>query len=155
MQHNLETVLAAHPFCEGLSASQISTLASCATSRQYFAGDVVFRQGEEAKNLLLIRRGTIAIEISAAPRGALTLQTVGDGEVLGWTFAVPPYVHRYDARAVNLTRVVSLECEGLRDKFGEDKDLGYVVLLRLLTVMAKRLEGARIQMLDLYGPTTK
>ncbi len=151
MIQGLEHLLAGHAFFGGLSPDHLDLLVGCASNRRYAAGEFIFRQGEEAKDFFLIRHGKVAIEVAGPEKGALTLQTVGEGDVLGWAWIVPPYVHRFDARAVELTRAVALDGVCLRGKFDEDHELGYELLRRFVGVISERLESARLQLVDLYG----
>lgn len=151
MIRGLDGILAEHPFFHGMSEAQIALLVGCAWNRRYRAGESIFRQGQDAGEFFLIRQGRVAVELDAADRGRLTLQTLGEGEILGWAWIVPPYVQRFDARAQELTRVVALDGACLRGKFDDDHELGYELLTRFVAVMTQRLEAARLQLLDLYG----
>jgi len=151
MIRGLDGILAEHPFFHGMSEAHIALLVGCASNRRYRAGESIFRQGQDAGEFFLIRQGRVAVELDAADRGRLTLQTLGEGEILGWAWIVPPYVQRFDARAQELTRVVALDGACLRGKFNDDHELGYELLTRFVAVMTQRLEAARLQLLDLYG----
>lgn len=151
MVQNLEPLLALHPFFSGLRSDHLTLLVGCASNRRYDPGELVFRQGDEARDFFLIRHGKVAIDVSAPDKGAITLQTLREGDVIGWSWIVPPYVNRFDARAVELTRAVALDGACLRGKFDEDHELAYELLRRFVGVIAERLESARIQLLDLYG----
>jgi hypothetical protein len=54
-------------------------------------GQFVFREGEEANQFYLIRHGKVTSEIHAPPRGSIIIQTLGEGDVLGWSWLFPPY----------------------------------------------------------------
>ena len=41
------------------------------------------------------------VEIDVPTRGPITLQTLADGEMLGWSWLFPPYRWQFDARAVD------------------------------------------------------
>ncbi len=61
----------------------------------------------------------------------MTLQSLGEGDVLGWLwFDAKPYHWHLDARAVGLTRALSLEVNCLREKCEADYDLGFEVMKR-------------------------
>lgn len=147
----LERILAEQPFLQGLDQRHVQTLVGCAANVQFAAGQVIFRQGEEANRFFLLRQGKVAIETPGAERGATTIQTVGEGEVLGWSWLTPPYRWRFDARAVEPTRALALDGKCLRGKCEEDRDLGYELLKRISQVIARRLEATRLQLLDIYA----
>ena len=147
----LEPLLEQHRFFAGLRREHLALLTGCASNRSFRDGEYLFRQSEPAQEFYLVRHGKVSIEIADPERGKLALQTVGVDDVVGWTWIVPPFVHRFDARAVGLTRAIGLDGECLRGKLGEDAELGYELLRRFVGVIAERLEAARMQLLDLYG----
>src|SRR5438132_12207 len=110
----LEPILAGHAFFQGLAPPHLHLVTGCAANVRFAAGQVIFRQGEEANQFYLIRHGRVAIELDSPGRGGLTVQTVGEGEVLGWSWLIPPYKWRFDARAVELTRALALDGKCLR-----------------------------------------
>ena len=144
-------VLSEHPFFKGLDPQKLQFIASCASNVRFDEGKFLFREGEDANTFYVIRAGKIAIEIFSPKRGALTIQTLGEGEVLGWSWLFPPYRWHFDAKALELTRAISLDGKCLRDKCEVDHDLGYELMKRFSDVMIQRLQATRLQVLDLYA----
>jgi CRP-like cAMP-binding protein len=128
-----------------------SFINSCGRNVRFEAGEYVAREGEEANAFFAIRHGIVAIELFAPERGAITIQTIGEGEIFGWSWLFPPHRWVFDARAVELTRAIAFDCACLREKIKEDQAMGYEFLNRFSQVIAKRLEGTRLQLLDMYG----
>jgi CRP-like cAMP-binding protein len=148
---NLERVLREHPFLDGLSDDQIKLLVGCAKNVAFKAGEFVFREGEEANSFFFIRHGKIMVETYIPQKGPLAIQSREAGEVLGWSWLVPPYHWHFDARAVEVTRAIALDGECLRGKCEEDHDLGYEMMKRFSLLIAQRLEATRLQLMDVYG----
>ena len=149
----LEGVLAKHPFFAGLDPGYLELAVGCALNRRVNAGEFIFREGEAADHFYLIREGKVALEVSAPGRGSLTIQTLGPGDVLGWSWLVPPYRWRFDARAAETTRVLVLDGKCVRDKCEADHAFGYELLKRVASVLGQRLDAARFQLLDVYSAT--
>jgi CRP/FNR family cyclic AMP-dependent transcriptional regulator len=147
----LERILSEHPFFKGLEEPYLQLLVGCASNVRFNAGEVVFREGEQANKFYLIRQGKVAVEMFAPSRGPIILQTLGEGEVLGWSWLVAPYRWRFDGRAVELTRAIALDGECLRGKCEEDHDLGYELMKRVSLVMEKLVQATRLQLADVYG----
>jgi CRP-like cAMP-binding protein len=78
------------------------------------------------------------------------LETLGPGEILGWSWLFPPYRWHFDARASEPTRAVALDGTCLRAKCEADHDLGYALVKRFLYQLHQRLERSRLQLLDVY-----
>ncbi|MBI3193500.1 MAG: cyclic nucleotide-binding domain-containing protein, partial [Ignavibacteriae bacterium] len=109
------------------------------------------REDEEANWFYIIRQGKVAVEAYAAERGAVIIDTVEEGDVLGWSWLIPPYNWHFDARAVELTLAIALDGKCLRNKCEHDHNLGYELLKRFAHIIEQRLEATRIRLLDLYG----
>lgn len=148
---SLEPVLSKHPFLEGLKPRHLELIVGCASNVRFDAGKFIFRQGQEADKFYIIRQGLVSLELYSPQKGAISLQTLRDGDILGWSWLIPPYNWRFDARALELTRAIALDGKCLRGKCDDDHDLGYELLKRFSDVMAKTLEAARLQILDVYG----
>ena len=148
---NLERILAEHPFLKGLDPEYLQLVAGCAANVKFDAGELLFREGEEANSFYIIRQGKVAVETFAPERGSLIIDTLTEGEVLGWSWLIPPYHWHFDARAVELTRAIALDGKCLRTKCEHDKNLGYELLKRFSHIIEQRLQSTRLQLLDLYG----
>jgi CRP/FNR family cyclic AMP-dependent transcriptional regulator len=100
----LKTILAEHPFFKGLDQSYLNVIVGCAGNVRFDSGDYISRQGEEADHFYLIRQGRVVLEAVSAPgQKPITIQTIGEGDVLGWSWLFPPYRWHLDARAVAST----------------------------------------------------
>jgi hypothetical protein len=146
----LEPLLIEHPFLRDLPQGDIQFLAGCAKNARFEAGQVIFREGEVADQFYLIRDGRVALEVFTT-RGPAPIQTISAGDVLGWSWLIPPYKWRFDARAIEATRAFALDGKCLREKCEEDSRLGYELLKRVAAIIADRLHATRLQMLDVYG----
>lgn len=147
----LEPILSEHPFFQGIDRKYLSLLAGCASNVVFHPNEYLMREGEPANHFYIIRQGRISIEIAAPGQGTIPLQTVGEGEILGWSWIVPPYRWHFDGRAIEQTRAIALDAVCLRGKCEADHDLGYDLLKRFAIVMAQRMSATRLQLLDLYG----
>jgi CRP/FNR family transcriptional regulator, cyclic AMP receptor protein len=147
----LESVLIKHPFFENLAQPYLELLTGCAANVKFEAGQFIYQQGEEANQFYIIREGKVALEICPPGKTPVTVQTVSDGEILGWAWLVPPYHWHFDAQAIELTRAIALDGKCLRKKCEEDNNLGYELLKRLLPVIGRSMEATRLQLLDVYG----
>jgi hypothetical protein len=85
-----------------------------------------------------------------APR-ALVIDTVNEGEVLGWSWLVPPYRYLAGARAVTPVSATALDGACLRGKCETDAELGYQLVKRVTIVMYRRQQSTRSRLLELYG----
>ena len=151
MVETLRPILASIPLFDGMKPDHLELIAGCASNVRFAPGEFAARQGEAADRFFIVRKGRLALQVHGPGRGELTLLTVGDNEVLGWSWLVPPYKWHFDARALTDTRVLALDGRCLRGKFESDYQLGYEMMTRFAQLMTQRLEAASLQLLDLYG----
>ena len=147
----LEPMLAEHPFFKDLDLRYLELIIGCASNVRFDAGQFIFREGQEANQFYLLRHGKVTLEIFVPGRGSLTIQTLREGDVLGWSWLFPPYHWHFDAQAIELTRAITLDGKCLRTKCEEDHALGYELLKRVSHIMMQRLQATRLQLLDIYG----
>jgi CRP/FNR family transcriptional regulator, cyclic AMP receptor protein len=147
----LERILAEHSFFAGLESQYTNLLVGCAANVRFDAGSYILKEGEEANEFYVIRAGKVALEIFAPQRKPIILATLGEGEILGWSWLLPPYHWKFHARAVEDTRAIALDGKCLRAKCEQNHDLGYELLKRFTQIIDRRLDATRFQLLDIYG----
>lgn len=151
MVKGLDTELREHPFFAGLDEGYRTLVAGCAANLVVPAGAYVYREGEPADKFYLIRTGKVAIEVFVPGKAPIIVETLGMGDLMGWSWLLPPFRCGFDARAVELTRLISLDAACLRGKMDADPVLGYALYKRFSPVIAERVAAARRQMIDMYG----
>jgi CRP-like cAMP-binding protein len=149
--NTLEPILAEHPFLKGLPPALLAELVGCAANVKFDTGAFIFRQGQEANNFYILRDGKVAVEVFAPQKGALTIDTLATGDVLGWSWLIPPYHWHFDARAIEPTRAIALDGRCMRTKCESDHELGYELMKRFAQIIEQRLDATRWQLLDVYG----
>lgn len=147
----IEEMIGEHQFFKGMQPDDLKFIASCASNVTFNAGDYVFHEGENADQFYVIRHGVIAIEAHDHLKGSISIQTVVENDVLGWSWLFPPYRWHYDARAITLVRATAFDGKCLRDKCEADHSLGYDLMKRFALIMSERLQATRMQVMDIYG----
>ena len=93
----------------------------------------------------------MALETYVPQRGAVTIETLHDGDLVGWSWLVSPHRTVFDARAGGPVHTVEFDGRCLRGKSEADPALGYDLLTRFVAVIVDRLQATRLQLLDVYG----
>ncbi len=140
-----------HPFFEGLDESVAALVAGCAHNVHFRPGEHLFREGDPADTFFVVRHGRVALEVRGAAGPSVVVDTVHDDDVIGWSWLVPPHRWMFDARATDQTSAIAFDAVCLREKATADPVVGYALLQRVVTVMAARVQSARVRLLDLYG----
>jgi CRP/FNR family cyclic AMP-dependent transcriptional regulator len=84
-------------------------------------------------------------------KGVITIQTLGPGEALGWSWLFPPYRWHLSARSADITEAVCFGARGLRDYAEENHDFGYDLAMRVGQIMLQRLQATRLLPAEAYG----
>ena len=147
---DLEPILAAHPFFHDLSPAHRAVVVGCAANVRFAEGEALCREGREADQFFLIREGRVALQMPTGRGDARTVQTLDEGDILGWSWLIPPYHWHFDARATTPVRAIALDGRCLRGKCEADHELGYHLLRRFAHLLGERLDATRLQLLDLY-----
>lgn len=145
----LEKDIAAHPFLAGLSERHIQLLADCALRTHFERDQVIFREGEPANRFYLIESGEVALESTSNSVQPVLIDTIGAGDLLGWSWLFPPYIWRFQARAVVPTVAIFFYGTLLREHCENDHTLGYELFKRMSEVMTRRLQASRERLLKL------
>jgi len=134
-----------------LDAAWLALIAGCAGNEHVRGGAFLFQERQPAERFFLIRHGAVALEVHAPGPGSRVIETLGEGEVVGWSWLFQPYRWQFDARATEPTRLVAFDAACLRGKCDADHELGYQLMQRFASAMLERLQAARLQLLDVYG----
>jgi CRP-like cAMP-binding protein len=152
---NMDSLLAQHSFLAGLDRRYLRQLAGLASRKSFPAHQKIFDEGGQANELYLICRGKVAIETVLLGCDAIQIQTLGEGEVLGWSWLLPPYQWHYSARAVEPTQAIALDGAALRTLCERDHDLGYEMMKRFALVIVQRLAATRAHFLSSPDPAPR
>ena len=144
----LARIIGTHPFFDGLDPHQQRLLADCAMDKSFKAGELIFREGDPANRFYLILEGKVVLESYVQDRGCVEIQTIGGGDVLGWSWLLPPYYWQFDARAVEPTKAIFFYATPLREESERDHAFGYELDKRVSEVMLKRLQATRRRLLE-------
>jgi CRP/FNR family transcriptional regulator, cyclic AMP receptor protein len=147
----MEPILAAHPFFKGLDPRYLKLILACASRETFKPGEFLCRDEAPATKFYVIHHGRVSVEIYRARRGPVTIQSLGEGEALGWLWFDQPYHWHLDAKALDLTRVISLEVQCLLDTCNRDHDFGYELMRRYAHHLAVQFRVTKLQLADMYG----
>jgi CRP-like cAMP-binding protein len=145
----LAEAIAAHRFVAGMKPDHLKRLMDAAMFKQFQRDEVVFREGDPANRFYLISQGKIALESRRNEESAPLVQFVGKDDVLGWSWLFPPYYWHFDARAVEPTSAIFFYGTRLREQCEHDPEFGYDLMKRVATIVIKRLQVVRLELLQL------
>ncbi len=144
-------ILAAAWLTTGLKPETRIALAHLGRLASVSVGDVLTREGEPNDTVGIVLRGRLALRLRVPERGPVTILTVEPGDVVGWSALVPPHRASSTAIATVPTELALFDGAALREALAQDSELAAEFYPLLLNAVARRLEGTRLQLLDLFS----
>ncbi len=148
----IEDYLSDHAFFSGLDENFIKFLSNAATELQLKKGDVLFRLGERADKFYLLQQGKVSVQIPALVGPTLEIQDLGENQILGWSWLIPPYQWHFLARTGEDSNLLEFDGSVILAHCEEDPKFGYELLKRFAGLMSERLDEARQKMMDQWNP---
>lgn len=146
----IEHHLMNHPFFAGFEKAELSIIAACGRNQLVAGGRPLFYQGDPADTFYVIRDGSIELRIHRPAAPSARLDTLGAGDVAGWSWLVPPHRWMFDAIARQDSELIALDARALQAMCDRDASLGYRFLTRVTQVMHDRLEAARRRLIEVH-----
>jgi CRP/FNR family transcriptional regulator, cyclic AMP receptor protein len=140
--------LAAHGFLRGMPGELLAELVPAASLVQLPAGCRLFEDGGHAAHFWLIRSGSVALDLHIPGHGWIIIETLGLGEVVGWSWLFPPYEWAFGAVTVQPTEAFQFGAPAVRKLCDANPALGYQLTRRFLAVVAHRLQASRMRLID-------
>jgi len=131
-----------HPLFAGMGQTDCHILAECSMRTTFEPGTIVVESGEPANCFYLIINGLLALE-TPGDSSPLRVQTIGPGDVLGWSWFFPPYCWHFDAIAKEQTDVIFFYGSRLRQECDRNHDFGYELFRRMSQILVTRLQTTR------------
>ena len=139
-------VLRRYPYFAGISEESLKGLAMIAEEKAVPAKTTIFREGDPAEHLSVILKGEVNVQYLLGTGEVRTVDTLVEGDLLGWSALVEPY--KFTAIATTTKDAVLARLDGprLRKLCDDDPLLGFRLTTQVAKLLAHRLEGARVQL---------
>ena len=147
----LDDNLAAAWLTYSLSTATRGKLARMGRLATLVTGEVLMREGDPSDHLAIVLEGRIGLRVRVPERGPITILTVEPGDVVGWSAVVPPYRATSTAVALAPTELALFDGPPLREALASDAELAAGLYPVILSAVSRRLEGTRLQLLDLFS----
>ncbi len=137
------SILEQQPFLKGMDKRHLELLAADSMLAEFNAGKRILRKGGSANRFYLILEGQVKLELPVTGGEAIGIETLGPGDVFGWSWLFAPYHCHFDARAVTKAKAIFFYGTHLhlRDLCENNHDLGYELMKRFSEIVIKRLQA--------------
>ncbi|MFI9755143.1 Crp/Fnr family transcriptional regulator [Streptomyces collinus] len=136
----------------GLTTGHRERLMRVAREVSFDTGTRLFEEGRHADRFWIVRTGTVVLDLHVPGRRAAVIESLGHGELVGWSWHFPPYVWQLGAEAVSPVRAHEFDAEAVRAMCARDPEFGRAIADWVGRVVAHRLHASRVRLLDLYAP---
>jgi CRP-like cAMP-binding protein len=114
-------------------------------------GARLFEEGGRADRFWIVREGTVGLDMHVPGRRTPLVETLGTGDLVGWSWLFEPYVWQLGAVATTRVRAYEFDAVAVRLMCDDDAEFGRAVGRWVGGVLSHRLNAARARLVDLYG----
>lgn len=136
---------------KGLSPEELGLIAQLCEERSYEKGEVIFAEKSRGEEIYILTKGRVRIELGIKSKADFaTIHRVQEGEVFGELALVGEGSRSAGAECETGCEVVAISGDALRDLFGRNTGIGYVVMSNLASVLATRLRKTNLQLVACF-----
>lgn len=137
-----------YPYFSGISISQLNMLANIAEEVEQEPGQYFHHEGEDINKVYIISEGEVSL-VTTFPQQdkEVVINTLSTGDVFGWTSLLPPYTAGAGAKANSKCKLIEFNAVELRNKFSEDYEFGYLMMMKVAQIIRERLDSVVIETL--------
>jgi CRP/FNR family transcriptional regulator, cyclic AMP receptor protein len=139
-------ILRRYPYFAGIHDESLKQLAMIAEVQRFPAAARIFNEGDPADTLSIIAKGEVEVQYRLGNGELRTVDTLVEGDILGWSALIAPYKITAHCTATKPTELVRLNAQQLRGLCDQDPRLGYQLTAQIAKLLGHRLEGARVQL---------
>lgn len=112
----------------------------------------IFEEKSLAHRLFVVVDGMVSIRMGKDLFGKeVEVDTVGSGEIFGWSAVVEPKTFTAAARTLEETKVLIISGEMLLNIFEKNNHIGYPFMKEIALVISRRLRALRKKFIKLRG----
>ena len=131
-----------YKYFSSISNEQLTKLASIAEEVEFEPGHYFHQEGDDIGKVYIVVEGDISL-ITSLPQQdkEVVINTMGAGDVFGWTSLLPPYTAGSGAKSASKCTLIEFESTKLREKFEGDYKFGYLMMIKIAQIIRERLDA--------------
>ena len=137
-----------YPYFSGISMESLKLLANIAEEIESEQDQYFHNEGEEIDKVYILVEGEVSL-VTTLPQQdkEVVINTLGIGDVFGWTSLLPPYTAGAGAKSITGCKLIEFDARELRIKFEEDYQFGYLMMIKIAQIIRERLDSIVIETL--------
>jgi len=142
-------LLRRYPFFAMLTDDQLKAIAMISEEKAYPKETLLVKENTPATKLILLLEGDVDLIYSGGGEGAISNALVGSiaqGEMLGVSSLIEPYIYISSARATVPVKVVEIDGLAVRALMHLDKLLGYALMSNVASAVLERLKYTQVEL---------
>ena len=138
-----------YSFFKGFTNEELKKFADIAVEESYKAGVQIWKKGEPAKNVSLLKEGKVLMTLDTyagptRPAMQVTVDIVTKGDAMGWSAVVEPYIYTLGTRCIDDSQMINFDSAKVREMLNKDTALGFKFMHAIAKVVAARLTHTEI-----------
>jgi len=145
---------------ENFETTELEKILEICVSEQYQQGDMLFREGADAKNLWIVKEGEVQLRFempNAKPStddNAISSHDneTAESQIFGWSCFIPPYQMRLSAYCVTRRcEVIKINGKKIKSLMNSDPVIGYKIMTYLVQVLGYRFKQMQEEVAKFLG----
>ena len=134
-----------------LDDTMLKAIAMAGEKKDVKKGYWFFREGDPAKKVYIILKGTVEIKVSLGPQDIhqIGVSSLREGDLFGWSALVDPYTYQLGAVASSDCQLIVFDGIRLCELFTHHPAVGYIMMSRITKIIGSRLINLRVQFVSL------
>jgi CRP-like cAMP-binding protein len=168
---NEKEIISGFSIFSGASQDHLSELAKHVELQSFESGETIFREGADAAkvyglldgevDLILVAKDSVLktdVQYEEYTRSKtetierdIVVDSIGQGEIFGWSAITPEGHYTSKAVCVKPTRVFALPADSLRAFFNKYPQVGYPFMEQIVEIISKRLTNRTDILIDAWS----
>lgn len=132
---------------EKLTEPMLTKLAREAELRVHEERDFIIREGQPAREFMMLRSGKLVLKVEASESLTISLGAIKPGFSLGWSALIQGRNYTSSAVCTEKSEVFAVQGEALQGMMEEDHQMGYLMFQGVTGILENRLERRTRQFL--------
>ena len=122
-----------------LTEDQRQAVAQLAREECFYPGHILFQDEKPGTHLYMLASGEVEVLYNVGEENPTHVDALGEGEILGCSSLIDPYVYSSTARCLSEIETLVLDAEELRKLMEKDCQIGYSIQKHIIQMLLDRI----------------
>lgn len=135
-------------FFNDYTESQLETIATISSIRDYKVKEVIFEQSDELSEAFVLLEGTLSLGINLTEEKKIHLGTIEEGQLFSWSAFFYPYISTAWVVTVTPAKVIVIDAKKFNALIEKDCEFGFRTMSKIAQTISRRLSDTRFQLMN-------